>query len=72
MAIAVRGRGRPVESSKVGLGRSPGCRSPPSRDPRDLPLTQAGKMELRRASVHMGAISVVHFWKIEVQEKTSL
>ena len=72
MAVAVRSRVRPVESSKVGLGRSPGRRSPPSRNPRDLPLTQAGKMELRRAAVHMGVISVAHFWKIEVQEKTSL
>ena len=40
-------------------------RSPPSGEPRDLPLTQAGKMELRRVPGHMGAISAAPFGKLK-------
>lgn len=40
-------------------------RSTPSGKPRDLPLTQAGKMELRRAPEHMGAISATPFGKLK-------
>ena len=58
LAVEARNRGRPVGSGPVGLGKTPGCKSPPSQNPRDLPLTQAGKVELRREEVHWGSISM--------------
>lgn len=71
LAILVRSRGRPVLSGEVGLGRNPRVQVPSQSEPHK-PATNTRRADGIKESSGAHGSDLSHFWKTEMQEKTSL